>query len=417
MNSIRYKQNLYLYLFGSNTSVFGDVMLTTAMALHIMKLTQSPKMFGGILATAFIPRLILSLFSGAIVDRLDQKKIMITLDLVRGFVLIGFLFFGHLGLTAIVPLIIGFAMADTFFVPASISIVPRLFDKENIGTVNSLDQSIRSTLNVISPMIASLLLTWGGLRLIIFIDAFTFILSAFSEMFFDADTTSETKAKYQLIQDMKTGVKVIFSDVRVASLIANGALSHLFLFSFIEVGMISLLVVTFKAPEFHYGILQGAISASAILASFIALHQKDKRKIAGHINIGIIGMIGAVLLFAPLGSKHFITWISKYLYFPVTYLSIACFCMFLSFGYYVVFFRTFYQSEVPKEYLGRFSSIFVMFIALSRISGMYIYGILFEKQRIIYPVLILAFGMIVKLIVHIPFLKAEGMYKQDENPL
>lgn len=417
MKEIRYKRNLYLYLFGSNTSVFGDVMLTTALALHIMKLTQSPKMFGSIIATAFIPRLILSIFSGAIVDRLDQKKVMIGLDLLRGLVLLGLMFIKHLGLTVIVPLIIGFAMADTFFMPASISIVPRLFNKENIGTVNSLNQSIYSTFNVISPMIASVLLVSGSLKLIIFIDAITFILSALAEMFFDANTISNPKAKSNLIKDMGTGVKVIFSDIRVASLIANGALTHLFLFSFIEVGMLSLLVVTFKAPEFHYGVLQGTISVSTILASLIALHQKDKRKIASHINIGIIGMIGAVFLFAPLGSNYFITWISNYLYLPVIYLSIGCFCMFLSFGYYGVFFKTFYQSEVPKEYLGRFASIFMMLISLSRVLGMYIYGILFEQPKIIYPVLILAFGMTVKLIVHIPFLKVEGIYKSNKTSL
>lgn len=417
MKEFRDRRNLYLYLFGSNTSIFGDVMLTTALALHIMKLTQSPKMFGSILSMAFMPRLVLSMFSGAIVDRLDQKKVMIGLDLIRGLVLISLLFIKDFGLSVIVPLIIGFAMADTFFKPASISIVPRLFNKKDIGAVNSLDRSLQSTFNVISPMIASVIFASGGLKLIIFIDSITFILSALAEIFLDIDMTSNVNVKSKLIDDIRSGVKVIFSDIRVSSLIVNGALTHLFLFPFIEVGMISLLIVTFKAPEFHYGILQGAISSGTIIASLIALHQRNTRKIANHINIGIIGMIGAVLLFAPLGSNHFITWISKYTILPVTYLSTACFCMFLFFGYYVIFYRTFYQSEVPKEYLGRFSATSTMLMSLSRVLGMYVYGILFEQQRILYPVLILAFGMIVKLIVHVPFLKEEEKYETNKTLL
>ncbi len=108
-------KNLYLYLFGSSTSVFGDVMLTTALALHIMKLTASPKLFGSILAMAFIPRFILSIFAGALVDRLDKKKVMIFLDLIRGCVLLALLFVPTLNLSIIIPLILLFAVSDTFF--------------------------------------------------------------------------------------------------------------------------------------------------------------------------------------------------------------------------------------------------------------------------------------------------------------
>lgn len=206
---------------------------------------------------------------------------------------------------------------------------------------------------------------------------------------------------------MVSGFKVITKDIRVTSLMINGALTHLFMFTFIEVGMISMLLVTFKAPDFHYGFLQGIISASAILASFIAMHQRHRRSLAKQINIGIIGMITAVIIFIPIGSNSVISWLSTGTYYPVIYLSLGCFCMFLSFGYYVVFFRTFYQSEVPREYLGRFASLFTMLVSLSRMLGMYIYGILFEEQKLIYPVLLLAVGMVIKLLVHIPFMKVD----------
>lgn len=400
-------KNLYLYLFGSSTSVFGDVMLTTALALHIMKLTASPKLFGSILAMAFIPRFILSIFAGALVDRLDKKKVMIFLDLIRGCVLLALLFVPTLNLSIIIPLILLFAVSDTFFIPAAISIVPLTFKKEHIGTVNSLDQSLRSTFNVLAPMISSFLFGTIGLKIILLIDAITFLLSALSEVYLVCDSPIKPAKKLSLFGDMVSGFKVITKDIRVTSLMINGALTHLFMFTFIEVGMISMLLVTFKAPDFHYGFLQGIISASAILASFIAMHQRHRRSLAKQINIGIIGMITAVIIFIPIGSKGVISWLSTGTYYPVIYLSLGCFCMFLSFGYYVVFFRTFYQSEVPREYLGRFASLFTMLVSLSRMLGMYVYGILFEEQKLIYPVLLLAVGMVIKLLVHIPFMKVD----------
>lgn len=74
------KRNLILYLFGTNTSVFGDVLLTTALALYVMEMTKSPQAFGAILAMAFVPRLLLNIFSGAIVDKLNSRYVMIGLD-------------------------------------------------------------------------------------------------------------------------------------------------------------------------------------------------------------------------------------------------------------------------------------------------------------------------------------------------
>ncbi len=111
---IENKKNLLFYLFGSNSSVFGDVLLTTALAIFIMKTTHSPKAFGEILALAFLPRMLLSLFAGAIVDRLNGKYVMIALDLIRGLMLIVFLIIGNYTLGGIKILIISFAFSYGF---------------------------------------------------------------------------------------------------------------------------------------------------------------------------------------------------------------------------------------------------------------------------------------------------------------
>lgn len=401
-------RNLLLYLFGSNTSIFGDVLLTTALALHIMSITQSPKAFANVLALAFIPRLVFSFFAGAIVDRINSKIVMIVLDLVRSLFLIICYLLDSISMNAIVILILSFAVIDTFFIPASITVVPKLFEKNKISKVNSLDQSVRSTVNVISPLIASIVFIMGGIKLVLLIDAITFLISAISEYMFNFRFQEEpNKSQKSLLFNIKDGLKVVFRDIRVKSLLINGALTHLFLFTFIEVGMISLLMITFKKPEYHYGILQGVISASAIVASILAMIYRKKRKISENINIGIIGMILSILLFIPLCFDSFRALISNFDYLPLIYLSFCCFVMFLSFGYYGIFFRSFYQSEVPQKYLGRFSSIFIILVSVSRMLGMYFYGQLFERELLTYAITILGIGMIIKLIVHIPFIKEE----------
>lgn len=399
------KKNLALFLFGSNSSVFGDVILTTALAIHIMKITGSPGAFATIMSMAFLPRIFFTSFSGAIVDRLDSRKLMIFLDLLRAILLFACFINGDYSKSIVIILVVTFAAIDTFFVPASITIIPNLFQKDNISKVNSLDQSIRSSVNVISPLIASIIYVSGGLGILLVIDGITFLLSAISEYFLEfTEKITKDMKKNHIVNSMSDAIKVIFKDKRVASLIFNGALSHLFLFTFIEVGMISLLMITFNKPELHYGILQAVISTSAIVSSIIAFGVRGKKSISEHINLGIIGMIVAVVLFIPITMENFRNFIGHFEFMPVVYLSIACFVMFISFGYYAVFFRSFYQSEVPKEYLGRFTSIFMMLTAISRIAGLFIYGQLFEYNLIHYAIVVLGVGMIIKLLVHIPFI-------------
>ncbi len=413
MKAILKNKNIKLLIFGRNTSVFGDVMLLTALALHVFKITNSPKAFGAIMAVAYIPRLILSSFSGAIVDRIPKKRLMISLDIIRGVILIGTLIFNNYHLPTIYFLILTFAVADTFFMPASVSIIPKIVPKDLRMEVNSIDQTIENTINVVSPLIASALYVSGGLFIIIIVDAITFIISGLSEMLIEFDDTiGEIKGK--VYKDMLRIFKLFKDDIRVGSLVVNGALTHLFLVPFIEVGIISLLMVTFKAPEIHYGIVRAAISAATILAGVIAYKIKNK-DIARNINIGNLGMLISVLFFALVVFSPFTEFIGSSMYFPVIYLSIACFVMFLSFGFYVVFFRTFYQTQVPENMLGRFASVFIIFISISRILGMYVYGVLFESYPIWIPILILGCGILLKLIVHIPFINREKAIRMNKS--
>jgi len=150
------------------------------------------------------------------------------------------------------------------------------------------------------------------------------------------------------------------------------------------------------------------MSASAIISGIIALIVKNK-SISRNINIGIIGMIIAVSFFMLMIINPFFSFLEKTPHMPLIYLSICSFLMILAFGYYAVFFRTFYQSEVSPTHLGRFISIFIICVSLSRIFGMYIYGVLFESYSIIWPLAFLALGMTLKLFVHIPFINADKL--------
>lgn len=411
------KRNFILFLFGNNTSVFGDLLLMTGFSLFVMLLTKSAMQFSLTLAIAFIPRVILSPFAGVLVDRTKKKQLIILLDLIRGAWLIGLYLYSlrvEIGLPIIYASLLFFAVCDTFFGPAFTTIFPRIIGKEKLSEANAINTTIRNIVSVLSPLLASYLFLKFGLAVILLLDALTFFISAISEfllMFED----KIVRSKQNIFNDIKAGMAFVKKDIRLKSLVINGNLTHFFLFPFIEVGVIYLLIMIFKSPELHYGIVRSSISAGAIVSGFLAFYFRTRRSVAQNINLGIWGMLSSVILFVLLTFEDIRGILGLAEYLPVIYLSFACFIMFMAFHFYGIFFGSFYQSEVPQNMLGRFTSILIMTFSVSRLVGMLMYGALFEAELLNVGLLILFAGMGLKVIVHIPFLKFEENIKEQSE--
>ena len=68
----------------------GDGMFITALPLLAALLTKDPVLIAGVTIAQRLPWLVFSLFTGAIADRMDRRRLMIGADLAR-FVVVGLL--------------------------------------------------------------------------------------------------------------------------------------------------------------------------------------------------------------------------------------------------------------------------------------------------------------------------------------
>ena len=73
----------------ASVSTLGDGITVTAGPLLAATLTRDPLLIGVVGAASFAPWLLIGLVSGALVDRLDRRRVMWTVDLGRGAVLAG----------------------------------------------------------------------------------------------------------------------------------------------------------------------------------------------------------------------------------------------------------------------------------------------------------------------------------------
>jgi MFS family permease len=123
----------------STVSNLGDGVTLVAGPLLAATLTRNPLLIAALTFSQRLPWLLFSLLSGALVDRLDRRQVMATVDLFRALVM-GLLTLAVLLHVASIPLLCTtfflLGTAETLFDNAAVSILPALVPKTSLTKAN-----------------------------------------------------------------------------------------------------------------------------------------------------------------------------------------------------------------------------------------------------------------------------------------
>lgn len=162
-------------------SRFGDALRTAAMPLLATTLTDDPLLIASVTACGYLPWLLFGLLGGAVADRVDQRRAMWGVDLVRGALMAAFATAVALDRSSI-ALLIGLAFAlttlQTLFDNAATALLPSLVPAGALASANArlmTGQQIAGTF-LAAPLVPLLLL--GGASLPYAADAATYLLAA-----------------------------------------------------------------------------------------------------------------------------------------------------------------------------------------------------------------------------------------------
>lgn len=114
-------------------SSLGDGIFTIALAIVTLEVDHSPSGIALVFAARAIPSVLTALVGGVVVDRVSRRLVMLTSDAIRG-VAVGvtglLISRGELRLWELIVMAAIFGTADSFFGPASTTIVPELLSPE-----------------------------------------------------------------------------------------------------------------------------------------------------------------------------------------------------------------------------------------------------------------------------------------------
>ncbi|TNE67901.1 MAG: MFS transporter [Alphaproteobacteria bacterium] len=384
-------RNFLFFWMGQFISVVGAHVSLIAFPWLILQMTGSPAMTGFVYAVQGLPRAVLLLAGGAVVDRTSPRAVMLVTNILRFFLVTAL---GYMVLTnrINVPLVfvmaLAFGLVDAFFYPANNAVLPSLVSKDQLQAGNAVTQMTIYLSVILGPMLAGLVIagqiTMGthdpataassfeqdriGLARAFFLDGGAFLISFISLLFVRArplEKEGDTEGP-SMLREVKEALRWVWNNPSVRLGFLGIASLEFFYQAPIFVGLPALAKARFDEGALVYGLELAAYGAGAFIGSM-----------AG----GVVKNIPARFIL------RFMFWIFAYsgaslglivLFEPYQWAMAFFFVAGLGDSFMWVHFTTWLQRITPEKLLGRVMSIFmVMAIGLLPIANA-VMGLAFE---------------------------------------
>ncbi|WP_405390985.1 MFS transporter [Streptomyces sp. NBC_01102] len=336
--------------FGNTVSWIGQGMTALAVSLQVYDITGSAFSVGLIGLCSFVPLVLLGLYSGAVADTVDRRKLGL-FSATGSFVLsVGLAAVTFAGVEEVGLLYVVVALQSACFAlnsPARSSMIARLLPAGQLPAANALNAMTSTTGSLVGPMAGGLIVGWWGYRAAYTVDAVTFTASLYAMWRLPSmlpDRAAGGKGERASVAD---GLRFLgtrpnlrmtfFSDLCAMVLAQPRALFPV------------IAVVWFGGDARTTGLLVAAPALGALLGSVFS---------------GWLGRIrrhGLAVLIAVVcwGSAIAVFGLTRQLWLGLVLLALAGCADSIS----MVFRNTMLQAAVPDEMRGRLQGVFIVVVA------------------------------------------------------
>jgi MFS family permease len=218
----------YRYLLGSlAVSETGSWLYAAATIIYILDATGSAAWVGIAAVVRLSPYVLFEPLGGAIADRYDRRKVMITADLARaGVMCVMAVIAFSTSTTAVVAVIALTFVNNTFtapYFPAVTALTPSVVPERDLASANALTGTIDNFALAFGPGLSALLLLLGPPPIAIAVNGLTFLISAFLvARMHVSGKVGDVDAEAGLITRMVAGAKAIRGSSQAVLLIGLG---------------------------------------------------------------------------------------------------------------------------------------------------------------------------------------------------
>ena len=354
--ALRYR-DYRLFWSGYVSEVAGQQMLAVAQGWLLYELSGSAVLLGVAGLARAIPATILTFIGGAVADKVDQRRLLIGIQVVQMTLLasLGTLtLLGGVQVWHLLVIVSASAAAQAFENPARQAIFPRLLPRSALMDAVATNSTVHPGTRFIGPALAGLLMAqirgWTdssfiGAATLFYLTAFGYVVNARLLYLIRLDARSDEKKHTSVLHDMGEGIRVIGQNPIFGALIAMTYCSQFFGWSFQSLFPIFAKDI-FHGGEFELGLLYSALGMGSLVGATFAS------------NLGTFGHRGWLILICFMVQSALLLLVSASSWFWLT----VGILVVVGSGQAVfnVMAQSTLQYLVPNEYRGRVMGVWGM---------------------------------------------------------
>ncbi len=295
------------YFLARQLSVAGSIVTLVVLPIIVYRTSGSAGLTALVAACEAAPYLLFGLFSGALTDRWNRKRVMVAADALSA-LLIATVPLADLVWSLTVPHVLAVAFLGptigVFFDGAVFGALPTLVGRDRIAEANSVSWAAASVIEMAMPSVVGVVLAFWHPAWLLGFDALTFAVSAaliggIVRPMYDATRTRPPFTAGQFFRDIREGLEFLVQHRGVRTFTIIG-----FLQCVGAGGFVALMVVWIDqrldvgTEGLRFGLVFGAWSVGGLAAS-LALPFLVRRYAAARIGLVALPFAAAVGVLVP----------------------------------------------------------------------------------------------------------------------
>ena len=268
LSSLRHR-DFRLLFFGTSLSHVGDFIQAMAQSWLVWTMTGSPFLLGVVGFCQALPRLLLGVVGGAIVDRVERRRLLLStqiLAMLQASIFWALVYFEEIQFWHVTILVLFLGTVNTINQTARHSLINNLVPREDLMNAIALNSSMANLAKIAGPSLGGVLISVIGVAGCLFVNAVSFlaIIITLIVMVFPAGRSiSEQEAPFW--EEVREGYRFLRAERRLLAII-------LLTYSVALVGTpYSRFLPVFATDVLHagpstFGLLLAAPGAGAVIA-------------------------------------------------------------------------------------------------------------------------------------------------------
>ena len=335
-----------LFFIGNITSLIGFGVNLIAISWMVLEESGSEYLLGKIMASATAPGLLLAIFAGIIIDKVNRKWLLVFLDIFRMIVIISFLYYllNHgFKISLLYPVALFMGLGNSLFWPTAQAFVQELVSDKDYFNANKLLSASYQVGSILGAGIGGVIVHIYSPEIALWINIITYFFSA---IFISLAPFQRKKSKIEeksLYESMIKGFSYLNGRSDVLILGLTTILSDVAIWGSLSVLTITISKEVFQKGSLGYGIMDGFYGIGALLSTILVGIVLSKFGKASYLMF-CYAVAGFMCLFSPIMANIYLA-------------GVAYFIMGLHNNSARIIVRTIFMENIPNYIMGRVQTI------------------------------------------------------------